>query len=336
MKVGYFPCTQDPPRGANIGGILREAIVEAQVAEESGFDSCLFSEHHQQEDCYIPNVILMAGMVGVATKKIKVGTCVTLIPLWHPVHVAEDAAIVDQITGGRMILSVGVGYQERDFSAFGLSIKERAGRSEEGVEVLKKCWEQERFSHHGKFYNLDDVMITPKPFQKPRPPIWMAAWSDVGLKRVARISDGWITSPLEHVQVIKRFADLYRSECKKHGKKPYLVLMRDVLVSESMDTARRESGPLMYTHKFYFRNNGYAPDDVTKTIKSEDQWTFDVAAPNRLIVGSPKDCLAQLQMWQKEVQPDYLVLRMRHPGGPPHERVKEAIRVFGKEIAPKL
>jgi alkanesulfonate monooxygenase SsuD/methylene tetrahydromethanopterin reductase-like flavin-dependent oxidoreductase (luciferase family) len=231
---------------------------------------------------------------------------------------------------------VGVGYQERDFGAFGLSIKERAGRSEEGVEVLKRCWEQERFSHHGKFYDLDDVMITPKPLQKPRPPIWMAAWSDVGLRRAARISDGWITSPLEHVQVIKRFADLYRSEAKKHGKKPYLVLMRDVLVSESMDAARRESGPLMYTHKFYFRNNGYAPDDVTKNIKSEDQWTFDVASPNRLIVGSPKDCLAQLQMWQKEVQPDYLVLRMRHPGGPSHERVKEAIRVFGKEIAPKL
>ena len=184
MKVGYFPCTQDPPNGANIGGVLREAIVEAQVAEESGFDSCLFSEHHQQEDCYIPNVILMAGMVGVCTKKIKVGTCVTLIPLWHPVHAAEDAAIVDQITGGRMILSVGVGYQDRDFEAFGLSIKERAGRSEEGVEVIKKCWEQERFSYHGKFYNLDNVMITPKPFQKPRPPIWMAAWSDVGIKRV--------------------------------------------------------------------------------------------------------------------------------------------------------
>src|SRR5207237_6159100 len=99
MNVGYFPCTQDPPNGANIGAVLRESIVEAQVAEESGFDSCLFSEHHQQEDGYVPNVILMAGMVGVATKKIKVGTCVTLIPLWHPVHVAEDAAIVDQMTG---------------------------------------------------------------------------------------------------------------------------------------------------------------------------------------------------------------------------------------------
>jgi alkanesulfonate monooxygenase SsuD/methylene tetrahydromethanopterin reductase-like flavin-dependent oxidoreductase (luciferase family) len=336
MKFGYFPCTQDPPNGANIGGVLREAIVEAQVAEESGFDSCLFSEHHQQEDCYIPNVILMAGMVGVCTKNIKVGTCVTLIPLWHPVHAAEDAAIVDQITGGRMILSVGVGYQDRDFEAFGLSIKERAGRSEEGVEVLKKCWEQERFSYHGKFYNLNNVMITPKPLQKPRPPIWMAAWSDVGIKRVARISDGWITSPLEHVKVIKRFADLYRSECKKHGKKPYLVLMRDVLVSDSMDSARRESGPLMYTHKFYYRNNGYAPDEVIDKVKSEDEWTFDVASPNRLIVGSPKDCLEQLQMWQREVQPDYLVLRMRHPGGPSHERTKEAIRVFGREIAPKL
>jgi len=336
LKLGYFPCTQDPPRGENIGRVLREAIVEAQAAEEAGFDSCLFSEHHQQEDGYIPNVILMAGMVGVVAKKIRVGTCVTLIPLWHPVHVAEDAAIVDQITGGRMILSVGVGYQERDFAAFGLSIKERAGRSEEGVEVVKKCWAEERFSHHGKFYNLDQVMITPKPQQKPRPPIWMAAWTDVGLKRTARIADAWITSPLEHVQVIKRFADLYRSEASKHGKKPYLVLMRDVLVSESWEAARRESEPLMYTHKFYFRNNGYAMDDVLRNVKSEDQWTFDVAAPNRLIAGSPKDCLDQLKIWQREVQPDYLVLRMRHPGGPSHERVKVAIRTFGKEIAPRL
>ncbi len=336
LKAGYFPCTQDPPRGENIGKVLREAIVEAQVAEQSGFDSCLFSEHHQQEDAYIPNVILMAGMVGVNTTRIRVGTCVTLIPLWHPVHAAEDAAIVDQITGGRMILSVGVGYQERDFGAFGLSISERAGRSEEGVEVLKKCWTEERFSHRGKFYQLDDVMITPKPFQQPRPPIWMAAWTNVGLKRAARIADAWITSPLEHVQVIKRFGNLYREEARKHGKTPYLVLMRDVLVSESWEAARRESEPLMYTHKFYFRNNGYAMDDVIKNVKSEDQWTFDVAAPNRLIAGSPRDCLEQLQMWQKEVQPDYLVLRMRHPGGPSHERVKQAIATFGREVLPKL
>lgn len=336
LKAGYFPCTQDPPNGENIGKVLREAIVEAQVAEQSGFDSCLFSEHHQQEDGYIPNVILMAGMVGVNTTKIRVGTCVTLIPLWHPVHAAEDAAIVDQITGGRMILSVGVGYQDRDFGAFGLSIKERAGRSEEGVEVLKKCWTEERFSHSGKFYQLNDVMITPKPFQKPRPPIWMAAWTNVGLKRTARIADAWITSPLEHVQVIKRFANLYREEARKHGKNPYLVLMRDVLVSDSWESARRESEPLMYTHKFYFRNNGYATDDVIKNVKSEDEWTFDVAAPNRFIAGSPADCLEQLRMWQKEVQPDYLVLRMRHPGGPSHERVKQAIATFGKEVLPKL
>ncbi|HZO80425.1 MAG TPA: LLM class flavin-dependent oxidoreductase [Candidatus Binataceae bacterium] len=336
LKAGYFPCTQDPPRGENIGKVLREAIVEAQVAEQSGFDSCLFSEHHQQEDAYIPNVILMAGMVGVNTTKIRVGTCVTLIPLWHPVHAAEDAAIVDQITGGRMILSVGVGYQERDFSAFGLSISERAGRSEEGVEVVKKCWTEERFSYRGKFYQLDNVMITPKPFQKPRPPIWMAAWTNVGLKRAARIADAWITSPLEHVQVIKQFANLYREETRKQGKTPYLVLMRDVLVSDSWEAARRESEPLMYTHRFYFRNNGYAMDDVIKNVKSEEQWTFDVAAPNRFIAGSPKDCLQQLQMWQKEVQPDYLVLRMRHPGGPSHERVKQAISTFGREVLPKL
>lgn len=336
MKVGYFPCTQDPPNGENIGRILNEAIVEAQAAEEVGFDSCLFSEHHQQEDAYLPNVIMMAGMVGVRTTKIRVGTCVTLIPLWHPVHAAEDCAIVDQITGGRMILSVGVGYQDHDFDAFGVSIKDRAGLTEEGVEVVKKCWTEKRFSYQGKFYQLNDLMITPKPFQKPRPPIWMAAWTNVGLRRTARIADAWITSPLEHVQVIKRFANFYREAARKEGKTPEVVLMRDVLVSDSWDAARRESDPIMYTHKFYYRNNGYAMDDVLKNVKSENEWTFDVAAPNRFIAGSPKDCLEQLRMWEEEVHPDYLVLRMRHPGGPSHERTLKAIRTFGKEVIPHL
>ncbi|HLW70045.1 MAG TPA: LLM class flavin-dependent oxidoreductase [Candidatus Binataceae bacterium] len=336
MKVGYFPCTQDPPNGVNIGRVLNEAMVEAQVAEESGFDSCLFSEHHQQDDGYAPNVILMAGMAGMKTSKLRVGTCVTLLPLWHPVHAAEDAAIVDQITGGRMILSVGVGYQDVDFGAFGLSVKDRVGRTEEGLEVLKKCWAGERFSHHGKFYDLDNVNITPKPMQQPRPPIWMAAWTDIGLRRVARIADAWITSPLEHINTMKRFAELYRSAALKHGKKPMLVLMRDVLVADSMEAARRESEPLMYTHRFYFRNNGYASDEVVDRVKSEEGWTFDVAAPNRFIAGSPADCLAQLRMWQDVVAPDYLVLRMRHPGGPSHERVKAAIRTFGKEVLPHL
>ena len=235
-----------------------------------------------------------------------------------------------------MILGVGVGYQGADFDAFGASAEERAKRTEEGIEIIKKCWTEERFSHQGKHYQLNNVSITPKPMQKPRPPIWMAAWTDIGLKRTARMTDGWLTDPLQSIGVIKRFADLYRAECAKRQVKPYISLMRDVWVADSMEKAKQESEPLMYTHRFYFRNKGYVEDEYLKGITSEEQWTFERAQKDRFISGSPEHCREQLQMWQKEIRADYLVLRMRHPGGPDHKRVIEGIKMFGEKVLPHL
>ncbi len=332
LKVGYLPCTEDPPRGENIARTLREVVAEAQAAEQSGFDSCLISEHHQQADGYIPNTLLLAGMVGMKTEKLKIGTCTLLLPLVHPVHVAEDAAIVDQMTNGRLILSVGAGYSPDDFGAFSVPISERGARTREGVEIIRKCWAEERFSYHGKHYQLDQVSITPKPLQKPAPPLWMAAASDVGARRAARLGDGWITDLVQSVGVIKGFADIYRAEAHKRGKTPMVVLIRDMCLADSMEAARRDGGPLMYTHRFYFRNNGYVEDEFSKGIKSEEDWTFDRAIKNRIIAGSPNNCREQLRMWQEELRPDYLVLRMRHPGGPSHAKVVEAIRGFGEKV----
>lgn len=332
LKVGYLPCSQDPPRGENIARVLREAVAEAQAAEQSGFDSCMFSEHHQQADCYIPNTLLMAGLVGMKTEKLKIGTCTLLLPLVHPVHVAEDSAIIDQMTGGRLILSVGAGYSPDDFGAFEVPITERGSRAREGVEIIKKCWSEERFSYHGKHYRLDQVSITPKPLQKPAPPIWLAASSEVGVRRAARLTDGWITDLVQGLSVIKGFAEIYRAEAKKHGKTPMVGLLRDMWLGDSMEAARRDSGPLMYTHRFYFRNKGYVEDEFLKGVNSEEDWTFDRAIKNRIIAGSPQNCREQLRMWQEELRPDYLVLRMRHPGGPSHGKVVEAIRSFGEKV----
>ncbi len=125
---------------------MREAVAEAQIAEKVGFDSCLLSEHHQQADGYLPNPILAAGLIGMKTEKMRVGTCITLLPLQHPVHVVEDCAIIDQMIGGRMILGVGVGYQGVDFDSFGASAEERAKRTEEGSDIIKKCWTGALFS----------------------------------------------------------------------------------------------------------------------------------------------------------------------------------------------
>jgi alkanesulfonate monooxygenase SsuD/methylene tetrahydromethanopterin reductase-like flavin-dependent oxidoreductase (luciferase family) len=325
LPVGYLPCTQDPPAGKNMARVIDEMVAEAQAAEASGWDGCYITEHHQQEDGYLPNPLLMAGLIGMKTQRIKVGTCVLLLPLYHPVRVAEDCAVVDQATKGRLVLSIGVGYQQHDFDAFEVPIESRTRRTEEALEILRRSWKCERFSYDGDHFKLKDTLVTPPPF--------LASWTPPGLRRAARIADGWIADPVQSLPVIKGFADRYRNECAKHGRKPYICLMRDAVIGDSMAAAEAESGPTMVTHRFYYKYGAYVLDDYLKDIKRPEEFTFKIAAKDRLIVGSTKDCLDQLQMWKEAIRPDYLILRIRQPGGPSHAKALQAI---GESVIPRL
>ena len=336
LPVGYLPCTQDPPSGSNMGRVIDEIIAEARAAEASGWDGCFLTEHHQQEDGYLPNPLLLAGLVGMKTERIKVGTCVLLMPLHHPVHVAEDCAVIDQATKGRLVLSVGVGYQPHDFDAFEIPITERATRTEEAMEIIRKSWTGDRFSFEGKHFHYQDTLITPGPSQQSGPPIWMASWTPVGLRRAGRLADGWIADPVQSLGVIKDYATRYRAAAEKAGRKPYICLMRDAVLADSMADAEAASEPTMYTHRFYFQYDAYVQDEHIKAVKTPEELSFGIAAKERLIVGSPEDCLEQLQMWKEAIQPDYLIMRFRQPGGPSHENTLQAIRTFGEKVIPKL
>jgi alkanesulfonate monooxygenase SsuD/methylene tetrahydromethanopterin reductase-like flavin-dependent oxidoreductase (luciferase family) len=316
--------------------VIDEIMAEAQAAEASGWDGCFLTEHHQQEDGYLPNPLLLAGMVGMKTQRIKVGTCVLLIPLHHPVHVAEDSAVIDLATGGRLVLSLGVGYQPHDFDAFEIPVTERAKRTEEAIEIIRQSWTGKRFSYAGTHFNYKDTLITPTPSQQPGPPIWMASWTPVGLRRAGRMADGWIADPVQCLPVIKDYAARYRAAAEKAGRKPHICLMRDAIVADSMAAAEAASEPTMYTHRFYFQYGAYVPDEYFKDVKKPEDMTFAQTAKDRLIVGSPDDCLEQLLHWKEEIQPDYLIIRLRQPGGPSHENTLNAIRTFGEKVIPKL
>jgi alkanesulfonate monooxygenase SsuD/methylene tetrahydromethanopterin reductase-like flavin-dependent oxidoreductase (luciferase family) len=336
LPVGYFPCTQDPPDGKNMARLLEEVFAEAAAAESAGWDGCFISEHHQQPDGYVPSPLLMAALIGARTKRLRVGTCVLLMPLHHPVHVAEDCALIDLATKGRLVLSVGVGYQPNDFSAFGIPVEERATRTAESIEIIRRCWTGKRFDFSGKHFQLNDALVTLRPMLPAGPPIWMASWTAVGLRRAARLADGWIADPVQSLPIIRQFAETYREAAAKNGRKPYICLMRDAIVAPSFAAAEAVSGPTMVTHRFYFENNSYLPDEYLKDVKRAEELTFAKAAKDRLIVGSPDECLEQLQMWREVIKPDYLIVRFRQPGGPSHQETLESIRVFGERVIPRL
>mgnify|MGYP003639929364 CR=1 FL=1 len=337
MRVGYFPCTQDPPKGENVARLIDEIIEQAKVCEDVGFDGFFFTEHHQQEDGYLPSPVLMAGLVGMHTTTLKVGTCVLLMPLYHPIRLAEDIAIVDQATKGRFIAAAaGIAYQPADFDAVGVPQRQRVRRTEEGVEILRQAWTGEPFSYASKYHTIENVRVTPKPYQDGGPPIWLAGWAPPGLTRAGRMADAWIADPIQSVGVIKDYADQYRAEAKKHGREPSVILMRDCVIGDNWADTVAKSGPTMHTHRWYYEFGGYVEDEYIKDIKSPDELTFDILAKDRLIAGSPAECLDQLQMWSDVVKPDYLMLRMRQPGGPPQAEALDDIRRFGEQVIPKL
>jgi alkanesulfonate monooxygenase SsuD/methylene tetrahydromethanopterin reductase-like flavin-dependent oxidoreductase (luciferase family) len=128
---------------------------------------------------------------------------------------------------------------------------------------------------------------------------------------------------VQSLPIVKCDASRYRAAAAQASRTPFICLMRDAVIANSMPEAEAESGPTMYTHRFYFQYGAYMPDEYLKDVTRPEDLSFIKAAQDRLIVGSPADCLEQLQRWQAEIQPDYLIIRFRQPGGPTHQKTPE-------------
>ena len=260
MKFGLYSSIANPPRGEHLERCIDEVIAEAQLAEASGFDSCFFGEHHQDKDGFLPSPLIVATAVAARTQRLRVGTSVILLPLHHPVHVAEDVITLDLVSKGRVILGVGIGYQASDFSAFAVPMEERAARFEESIEILRLCWAGERFSFRGKHYTLEDVQIRPRPFQKAGPPLWIGASVPVAARRAGRIADGFVGTPSTGMKNAVGLADIYKEEARKAGRPSEVIQMRDAWVATTGAEADAVYGPhVMAAYRYYWEHRSPDP-----------------------------------------------------------------------------
>jgi alkanesulfonate monooxygenase SsuD/methylene tetrahydromethanopterin reductase-like flavin-dependent oxidoreductase (luciferase family) len=244
--------------------------------------------------------------------------------------------MVDLISGGRLILALGIGYQKADFDAFGVPISNRVSLFEEGIEVIKRAWTEEHFSFHGKRYSLENVSLRPKPLQQPHPPIWLGGWTVEGVKRAGRVADAWLADPIQGQSAVKAMAGIYRETAAKRGRPSSVILMREGWVAENRAQAIAEYGEaVMIQHRYYWRNKAYLKehDPWLEEIERDADLTVERIA-DRLILGSPEECIDQITRWQEEIGIDGLILRIRHSTGPSHEQVMKAIRRFGEKVIP--
>ncbi len=239
MKFGIYSSIADPPRGERLYQRIDEVIAEARLAEEVGFDSCFFGEHHQDRDGFLPSPLIVATAVAAQTTTLNVGTSVILLPLHNPVHLAEDVITLDLVSKGRIILGVGLGYQEADFRAFEVPVRQRVGRFEEGVEIIRHCWSGEPFSFHGEYHQLENLHIRPSPFQQPAPPLWIGASTLPGARRAGRLADGFVAGPSTDLANTIKLVETYREAAVRNGREPLVALMRDAWVADPRRGRRR-------------------------------------------------------------------------------------------------
>lgn len=194
IGLGLFTGQIPPGSDRTFRQEYHDVVELTRLAETLGFDSAWVSEHHGSSDAYLPSLLPMLAAMAAATDRMQLGTGVLLVPFHHPLRLAEDAAVVDQISGGRLILGLGLGWREEEFRSFRIPFRERLGRTTETIEILRRAWMGERFSHEGKIFGFDEVMVTPSPARSGGPPIYLGGHVEAAVRRAGRLADGYIRS----------------------------------------------------------------------------------------------------------------------------------------------
>jgi alkanesulfonate monooxygenase SsuD/methylene tetrahydromethanopterin reductase-like flavin-dependent oxidoreductase (luciferase family) len=177
VKVGVLQFFSWPERRVPIAEVYERALQRIDVMERTGYDAVWLAEHHFTTYSVCPSVHMMALEAAHRTERLRIGTAVSLAALYHPLRLAEEVALLDVLTGGRVNWGAGRGFEPIEFKAFGVPLDETAPRFREAVEVVLEAWTSERLTFHGKYWDFDDVEVLPKPAQQPYPPTWVAATS---------------------------------------------------------------------------------------------------------------------------------------------------------------
>jgi len=178
VKVGVLQFFGWADRRIPLQNIYRRAIERFEIMDRGGYDAVWLAEHHFSGFSVCPSVHMMATMAAARTRRLRIGTAVSLAPFYHPLRLAEEVALLDVLSGGRVNWGAGRGFSRVEFEAFGISIEESASRFRETVEVVLAAWRSERLSHQGEFFRFEGVEVLPRPLQQPHPPVWMAATSE--------------------------------------------------------------------------------------------------------------------------------------------------------------
>ena len=217
MKVGVLQFFSWPRRNVPLERVYERALSRIDIMDQNGYDAVWLAEHHFTDYSVCPSVHLMAMHVANRTTNLRIGMAVSLAALYHPLRLAEEVALLDVLSGGRVNWGAGRGFDPKEFSSLGVPIEESRARYQEAVDIVLRAWTQERISYDGRFFQFEDVEVLPKPLQKPYPPTWVAATSVEAITWAGGQGHDILLDPHCSVHELADKHEFYRAKLEEGG-----------------------------------------------------------------------------------------------------------------------
>jgi len=340
VKIGIGLFTAELPKGSprTFAQEYRETVDMVRLAETVGFDAAWVSEHHGASDGYLPSLLPLLGAFAAATDRIELGTGVVLAPLHDPIRLAEDAAVIDNLCDGRLLLGLAMGWREEEFRMLRIPFAQRRIRLEETVEILRRAWTGRRFSFAGEAFDYDRVRVTPPPARVGGPPIFLGGYVDAALERAGRLADGYITDAGELHELTEAFGTVERAAIGA-GRDPSamaLALMQNAFVSDDADAWGSVRAGVAHQLGAYLAWAEGADTPDRDALRIPDQTDAELRAETA--AGTPTEVTATLRPFVEsfaEGRDLHLIVRLHYPGMD-FATAARAIELFGEQVIPAL
>ena len=337
----------ESPIGKTEHQIVKEQLDLMVAAEEMGFDRVWPAEHHFTEYGYCASPAVTIAAVAQVTKRVRLGSGVVVLPLNHPIRIAEDYALLDLMSDGRVDLGLGRGYQPLEFRRYGVEMSTTRQRFEEGLQIIQQAWMNGRVDFHGKYYDFTDVPIRPQPLQKPHPPIWMPALSTGTFELAGRYGLNLMLGAvfgLTPELAVERREDYYRglAAAGHSAADKQLGCLMMVYVADTMEQARREFRDAV---EWYFRTVAkYVAEEGAKPVESYEVYSkfqedvknvdFDqLTEGGSALVGSPDYVIEQITKAQDSYGMTELMCWTRL-GGLDKDKVLRSMQLMCDKVIP--
>ncbi len=340
-RFGILLTFQSPPSsGVAVADAYADALSQAALAEELGFDSVWVTEHHFQDDAYLPAPLIACAAIAARTSQIRIGTAVLLVPMTNPVRLAEEVATVDVLSRGRIDLGIGMGYLDEEFAGLCVPRAQRRSLFEEGIEVLEKAWAGDEFDHEGRNWSLRSTRVRPRPVQSPHPPLWFGAKSEAGMRRAAARHAPFVLPMTPPLADVAAQAQQYRALLQPNTGQPAppIALLRETWVADSAEAAWDEVADAFryaYTVTYGPDQIPYFEGDRRVTDPNDEFMQSSRFRRDRMLYGSPDDVARDAQRFLDATGADELICRFQLPGLA-SSAVATSMARFAAEVAPQL